>query len=43
MYDIIMITSEEESGNFRGSFVVSISNANTTGSYGNKRSIYSLL
>ena len=33
MYDIIIMLSILESGNFKGSFVVSISNANTTGSF----------
>lgn len=32
MYDIIIIWSDSASGNFRGSLVVSISNASTTGS-----------
>lgn len=34
IYDIIIISSRAESGNFSGSFVVSISNAKTTGSIG---------
>ena len=33
MYDIIMMESELESGNLRGSLVVSMSNASTTGSW----------
>ena len=32
IYEIIMMESFAESGNFKGGFVVSISNAHTTGS-----------
>ena len=43
IYDIIIIESIAESGNFNGNFVVSISNAITTGSGLCKRSVLSVI
>jgi len=43
IYEIIITKSIDESGNFNGDLVVSISNARTTGSAGNTISLFGVI